>query len=44
MKKHEQTNLATEVLSEMKRQLIMCRMALIVSLIANIIQAIIFFR
>lgn len=32
-------NLATEILSDMKRQLTRCRVALIISLVGNIIQA-----
>ena len=43
-KQHKQVNLATEILSEMKQRLIICRIALIISLIANIIQGIIIFR
>ena len=35
----EHMNLATEILSDMKRQLIRCRVALIISLAGNIIQA-----
>lgn len=35
----ERMNLATEILSDMKRQLIRCRVALIISLAGNIIQA-----
>ena len=35
----EHMNLATEILSDMKRQLIRCRGALIISLAGNIIQA-----
>lgn len=35
----ERMNLATEILSDMKRQLIRCRAALIISLAGNIIQA-----
>ena len=35
----EHMNLATEILSDMKRQLIRCRVALIISLVGNIIQA-----
>lgn len=34
----EHMNLATEILSDMKRQLIRCRVALIISLTGNIIQ------
>lgn len=39
----ERMNLATEILSDMKRQLIRCRVALIISLAGNIIQAAIWF-
>ena len=35
----EHMNLATDILSDMKRQLIRCRVALIISLAGNIIQA-----
>ena len=35
----EHMNLATEILSDMKRQLIRCRVALIISLAWNVIQA-----
>lgn len=35
----ERMDLATEILSDMKRQLIRCRVALIISLTGNIIQA-----
>ena len=35
----EHMNLATEILSDMKRQLIRCRVALIISLAGNVIQA-----
>lgn len=35
----ERMNLATGILSDMKRQLIRCRVALIISLAGNIIQA-----
>ena len=35
----EHMNLATEILSDMKRQLIRCRVALIIALAGNIIQA-----
>ena len=35
----EHMNLATEILSDMKRQLTRCRVALIISLAGNIIQA-----
>ena len=35
----ERRNLATEILSDMKRQLIRCRVALIISLAGNVIQA-----
>ncbi len=35
----ERMNLATEILSDMKRQFIRCRVALIISLAGNIIQA-----
>ena len=35
----EHMNLATEILSDMKRRLIRCRVALIISLAGNIIQA-----
>ena len=35
----EHMNIATEILSDMKRQLIRCRVALIISLAGNIIQA-----
>ena len=35
----EHMNLATEILSDMKRQLIRCRVALIISLAGNITQA-----
>ena len=38
-RKKENMNLATEILSDMKRQLIRCRVALIISLAGNIIQA-----
>ena len=38
-KKKEGMNLATEILRDMKRQLIRCRVALIISLAGNIIQA-----
>lgn len=38
-KQKERMNLATEILSEMKRRLIICRIALIISLVGNIIQA-----
>ena len=38
-KRKENMNLATEILSDMKRQLIRCRVALIISLAGNIIQA-----
>lgn len=41
----EHMNLATEILSDMKRQLIRCRVALIISLAGNIIQvAVLIFR
>lgn len=35
----EHTNFATELLSDMKRQLIRCRIALVISLAGNIIMA-----
>lgn len=35
----ERMSLATEILSDMKRQLIRCRVALIISLAGNIIHA-----
>ncbi len=35
----ENMNLATEILSDMKRRLIGCRIVLIISLVGNIIQA-----
>lgn len=35
----EHMNLATEILSDMKRQLIRCRIALVISLAGNIIMA-----
>lgn len=35
----EHTNYVTELLSDMKRQLIRCRIALVISLAGNIIQA-----
>ncbi len=38
-KQKERMNLATEILSDMKRQLIRCRIVLIISLAGNIIQA-----
>lgn len=38
-KQKERTNFATEIISDMKRQLIRCRIALIASLIGNIILA-----
>ena len=38
-KRKENMNLATEILSDMKRQLIRCRIALIISLAGNIIMA-----
>ncbi len=38
-KRKENMSLATEILSDMKRQLIRCRVALIISLAGNIIQA-----
>lgn len=40
-KKH--INFATEILSDMKRQLIRCRIALIISLTGNVIQAVVWF-
>lgn len=44
-KRKEQVNFATELLSDMKRQLIRCRIALIISLAGNIIQtAVLIFR
>lgn len=43
-KRKENVSLATEILSEMKRRLIRCRIALIISLVVNIIQAVIIFR
>ena len=39
----EHMNLATEILSDMKRQLIICRIALIISLAGNVIQAAMWF-
>lgn len=38
-KSKEHINFATELLSDMKRQLIRCRVALIISLAGNIIMA-----
>ncbi len=38
-KKKEGTNLATEIISMAKRKLWRCRVALIISLVGNIIQA-----
>lgn len=38
-KQKEHANFATELLNDMKRQLIRCRIALAVSLAVNIIQA-----
>ena len=38
-KKKEPINFATEILSDMKRQLTRCRVALIISLAWNVIQA-----
>lgn len=38
-KRKEQENFVTELLSDMKRQLIRCRIALIISLAGNIILA-----
>lgn len=38
-KRKEQVNFATELLSDMKRQLIRCRIALIISLAENIVLA-----
>ena len=40
-KKKERMNLATEILNDMKRQLIRCRVALILSLAVNIIQVLV---
>ena len=40
-KKKEGKNLATEILSDMKRQLIRCRIALTISLAGNIIMVVI---
>lgn len=37
----EHTNFATELLSDMKRQLIRCRIALVISLAGNIIMAVV---
>lgn len=42
-KKKENMNLATEIICEVKRRLIICRIALIISLAANIIQAVMWF-
>lgn len=39
----EKMNLATEILSDMNRRLIGCRIALIISLAVNIIQAVMWF-
>lgn len=39
----ERENFVTELLSDMKRRLIICRIALIISLAANIIQAVMWF-
>ena len=39
----ERMNLATEILSDMKRQLIRCRVALIISLAGNVIQVAMWF-
>lgn len=38
-RKKENMNLATEIICQVKRQLIICRIALIISLAGNIIQA-----
>ena len=38
-KRKENMNLATEIIWEVKRRLIICRIALIISLAGNIIQA-----
>ena len=38
-KRKENMNLATEIICEVKRRLIICRIALIISLAGNIIQA-----
>ncbi len=38
-KRKENMNLATEILSDMKKQLIRCRIVLIISLAGNIIMA-----
>lgn len=38
-KQKEQVNFVTELLSDMKRQLIRCRIALVISLAGNIIMA-----
>lgn len=40
-KEKEHMNLATEILSDMKRQLIRCRIALTISLAGNIIMVVI---
>ncbi len=38
-KRKENMNLATEIIWEVKRRLIICRIALVISLAGNIIQA-----
>ena len=43
LKRKEHTNFATELLSDMKRQLIRCRIALVISLIGNIVLAAVLF-
>ena len=42
-KRKEQENFVTELLSDMKRRLIRCRIALIISLAGNVIQAAMWF-
>lgn len=42
-KSKEHTNFVTELLSDMKRQLIRCRIALVISLIGNIVLAAVLF-
>ena len=43
-KRKENMNLATEIIWSMKKRLIICRIALIISLAGNIIQAVLIFR
>ena len=43
IKQKESMNFATELLNDMKRRLIICWMALIISLAGNVIQAAIWF-